>query len=65
MKTEPAQALHIGDIERTDIVGANNTGMISVMFTGVDSEFDRKNPEISSADITINHWLELNESLDI
>lgn len=65
LKTEPAQALHIGDIERTDVVGANNIGMISVMFTGVDSEFDRKNPEISSADITINHWLELSESLDI
>lgn len=65
LKTEPAQAMHIGDIERTDVVGANNTGMISVMFTGVDSEFDRKNPEVSSADITINHWLELNESLDI
>lgn len=65
LNTNPEHSLHIGDIERTDVVGANNTGMVSVLFTGVDSEFDRKNPEISSANITINHWLELNENLNI
>lgn len=65
LKTNPEHSLHIGDIERTDVVGANNTGMISVMFTGADSEFDRKNPEVSSADITIHHWLELNEQLEM
>lgn len=65
LKTDPAHSLHIGDIERTDVVGANNTGMISVLFTGVESEFDRKNPEISSADISINHWTELYEPLSL
>lgn len=65
LKIDPTHALHIGDIERTDVVGANNTGMISVMFTGSDSEFERYNPEVSSAHITIHHWLELNEKLEM
>ena len=65
LNINPENSLHIGDIERTDVVGANNTGMISVLFTGVESEFDRNNPEISSADITMNHWLELYETLNI
>lgn len=65
LKVDPKHSLHIGDIERTDVVGANNSGMISVLFTGVESEFDRKNPEITSADISINHWSELSEALNI
>ena len=65
LNINPSHSLHIGDIERTDVVGANNTGMISVLFTGVDSEFERNNPEVTSADITINHWEELKESLDL
>lgn len=65
LQTHPSHALHIGDIERTDVIGANNTGMISVMFTGADSEFERYNPEVSSADITLHHWSELNEKLDM
>lgn len=65
LNLNPENAIHIGDIERTDIVGANNYGMTSVLFTGTDSEFDRKNPEITSADITINHWSELIEPLNL
>ena len=65
LNISPINSMHIGDIERTDIVGANNTGMHSVLYTGTDSEFDRKNPEISSANIQIDHWNELIEILEI
>ncbi|MFN3194590.1 MAG: HAD family hydrolase [Chlorobiota bacterium] len=65
LNISPINSMHIGDIERTDIVGANNTGMHSVLYTGTDSEFDRKNPEVSSANIQINHWNELIEILEI
>ena len=65
LRVDPAYSLHIGDIERTDVVGANNAGMKSVLFTGAESEFDRNNPSVSSANITINHWLELQEKLEL
>jgi len=65
LKISPEHSMHIGDIERTDIVGANKTGMHSVLYTGTDSEFDRKNPEVTSANIQIEHWNELLEHLDI
>ena len=34
LNAEPAEALHIGDIFRTDIVGAKNAGMKAIRFAG-------------------------------
>jgi FMN phosphatase YigB (HAD superfamily) len=65
LSASASEALHIGDIERTDIVGANNLGMYSALFTGTESEFDRNNPEKTSATISINHWSELIEPLNL
>lgn len=43
MKAAPSQSIHIGDIERTDVVGARNLGMEAVLFTG-----DHKNSVVKS-----------------
>lgn len=41
LNAEPADAVHIGDIVRTDIVGAKNAGMKAIRFSGINkSETD-------------------------
>jgi putative hydrolase of the HAD superfamily len=43
LDAEPAEAVHIGDLVRTDIVGAKRAGMKAIRFAGVtrDSQDDR------------------------
>ncbi len=57
---EPASAVHVGDLRRTDIAGARALGMGSVRFRGVyDDESD-----LADADVVIDAMSELPGALD-
>jgi len=55
----PAESLHIGDIEKTDIEGAKNFGMKAIRFSGdKTNEIYKENSEITVADAEISSWSE-------
>ncbi|MFP4370206.1 MAG: HAD family hydrolase [Candidatus Kapaibacterium sp.] len=57
---KPAEGLHIGDIELTDIVGAKAIGMKAIRFSGDDTGiFLKENPRISEADAESKSWKEI------
>lgn len=59
----PAGALHIGDIERTDIRGAKGIGMGAVLYRG--GAHDAKYAESqTAADMVMDHWGEIEAVLD-
>ena len=53
--TPPGESIHIGDIEQTDITGAQNMGMKSILYTGV-SDTDAAS---STADHICAEWHEI------
>lgn len=56
----PENALHIGDIERTDIMGAKAVGMYAIRYDGdVDSATIAAKPQESKADFIANDWNEI------
>lgn len=57
----PAHAVHIGDIERTDIAGATAVGMRAILFRGDPSgRYHHENPPDGSATDAVAHsWDEL------
>jgi len=55
----PELALHVGDIEKTDVVGAKSLGMKAIRFNGDETAvMNKENPKISAADAEIFHWSE-------
>jgi putative hydrolase of the HAD superfamily len=57
---EPAEALHIGDIEDTDILGAKNIGMKAIRFNSEEPDlYSRNNPKESIADYQADSWEEV------
>ncbi|MBA2322122.1 MAG: HAD-IA family hydrolase, partial [Deltaproteobacteria bacterium] len=42
---EPGEALHVGDLRRTDIAGARAVGLTAVRFRGVYDDLDDAHPE--------------------
>lgn len=58
----PSEALHIGDIERTDILGAKSAGMKAMLYKG-DTIPHKYAEEHTAADMVIWHWGEIGESL--
>lgn len=46
---------HIGDIHLTDIIGAQNAGMKSILYTGVSETFK----DTSDADYITDNWLDI------
>ncbi len=53
----PANAVHIGDIERTDIAGAKALGMKAILYKGDQTAFlNVDNPEITAADASAHSW---------
>jgi len=55
----PTEAAHVGDIQRTDIAGAQSAGMAAVHFIGVNNaDADR-----STADVMVRHFDELPQAL--
>ncbi|MFH1052449.1 MAG: HAD family hydrolase [bacterium] len=56
----PENALHIGDIEKTDILGAKNLGMKAIRFDGDSSAFlVKENPKETLADFECSNWHEI------
>ncbi|MBL0332992.1 MAG: HAD family hydrolase [Chlorobiota bacterium] len=53
----PIEAIHIGDIERTDIVGANNFGMKSIIYKGGGKH--KYAVAESNAHYILNNWNEI------
>ena len=57
---KPEDALHIGDIENTDIVGAKKLGMYAIRFDGDSSRFlVKENPKETLADFESSDWKEI------
>lgn len=56
----PEEAVHIGDSEYSDIVGARETNMHSILFSGINDKYKDNN----SADLTINDYDNLIEILE-
>jgi len=65
LNTHPHNALHIGDIEQTDITGAKNLGMKAIRFTGSVVEYiNVKNPKDTQADHELAHWDDILQTLN-
>jgi len=63
LQVSPEQALHIGDLEMTDIRGAKHLGMRAVLFLGdIDSEFPP--PAQTVADAVAHHWQQIPELIE-
>lgn len=56
---EPAEAVHIGDIFRTDIVGAKNAGMKAIRFCG----FNRSERNDTLSDAVVDDYRELEAAI--
>lgn len=55
----PAEAAHVGDIQRTDIAGAQAAGMSAVHFVGANN----KDVPHSTGDVIVSHFEELPQAL--
>jgi HAD superfamily hydrolase (TIGR01549 family) len=55
-KIKADEALHIGDIERTDIFGAKSLGMKAIKYCGDETSRFKSKEEESQADVILNHW---------
>jgi FMN phosphatase YigB (HAD superfamily) len=55
----PTEAAHVGDIQRTDIAGAQTAGMSAVHFVGANN----KDVAHSTADAIVSHFEELPQAL--
>jgi HAD superfamily hydrolase (TIGR01549 family) len=57
--TRPTEAAHVGDIQRTDIAGAQASGMAAVHFVGANDADARR----STADAMVSHFEDLPRAL--
>lgn len=56
----PEQAVHIGDLRRTDIAGARNAGMATIRFVGVHNDaWDEADSTGEEADVVLERWSDL------
>ncbi|MDB5034254.1 MAG: hypothetical protein JWQ98_1495 [Chlorobi bacterium] len=58
LNAQPREAMHIGDIERTDIRGAKNAGMKAILYRG-GNEPSKYAEESTMADLVMDHWDEM------
>ena len=62
----PAEAIHIGDIDRTDIEGAKNIGMKAIRYDGcVDKNILHLRYDNSLADFIANSWNDIVEYFEV
>ena len=59
LNAEPAEAVHIGDIFRTDIVGAKNAGMKAIRFAG----FNKGDGDDTLSDAVIDDYRKLETTI--
>jgi len=65
LNVTPQEALHIGDIEKTDIIGAKQIGMYAIRFSGDETAvLNKNNPKVTIADAEIFHWNDFIPALD-
>ena len=57
---QPQQAVHVGDLRRTDVAGANNSGMWSIRFTGYQ---DDPREEFGEASIVLADYADMPAAL--
>lgn len=63
---EPENSLHIGDIEKTDVLGSKNLGMKSIRYSGDPTgNLKEQNPKNSMADVDVMHWNEIPNAIEI
>lgn len=60
----PEEALHVGDLRRTDVVGAAALGMKTVRYRGMNDESEREG-ELAEADHVLDSHRELLEVVDL
>jgi len=58
LEGHPSSSLHIGDIERTDIIGAKSLGMKAVLYKG-EPDPHKYAEEATIADAVMYHWGEV------
>lgn len=62
----PQEAVHIGDLRRTDIAGARLAGMGSVRYTGIhDDTWQPEDTTGDEADAVLEHWSGLGSLLGL
>ena len=59
LNAEPAEAVHVGDIFRTDIVGAKNAGMKAIRFAG----FNKGDGDDTLSDAVIDDYQKLETTI--
>lgn len=59
LNAEPREAVHIGDIVRTDIVGAKNAGMKAIRFAG----FNKSETDDTLSDAVIDDYRQLKDTI--
>lgn len=60
------QAVHIGDLRRTDIAGARNAGMGTIRYTGIhDDAWQAEDTTGAEADAVLEHWSGLTKLLGL
>ena len=65
LNCSPDEALHIGDIERTDIKGAVNVGMRAIKYCGDNSVFlDKYRDDSTQAEFVTDSWLEIENYIE-
>lgn len=63
---QPDQAVHIGDLRRTDIAGARNAGMGTIRYTGIhDDQWHPEESQGEEADAVLPHWSGLPDLLGL
>jgi FMN phosphatase YigB (HAD superfamily) len=62
----PEEAVHIGDLRRTDVAGARNAGMSTIRYIGIhDDAWQAEDTTGEEADAVLEHWSGLPELLGI
>ena len=59
LNAEPAEAVHVGDIFRTDIVGAKNAGMKAIRFSG----FNKGDGDDTLSDAVVDDYQKLEATI--
>ena len=59
LDTRPMEAAHVGDIQRTDVAGAQAAGMLAVHFVGANNA----DAPHSTGDAMVSHFEELPQAL--
>ncbi len=56
LRADPSESVHIGDIERTDIIGAKSIGMKAILFRGIKNNIYQTENAATLADAQASDW---------